>query len=146
MGSTGEALTISDKSPAKSRQAMRRHNKALLVLLGLILVGGVVLYLYRPESLPIPRCPFLQLTGQQCPGCGSLRGIHALLHGDFLQALRLNVMLIPGLLYFALLVLLELLRPYHVTAEQLYGRLAGRTACWIAFALIVSWGVIRNLI
>lgn len=110
-----------------------------------MLVGGVVLYLYSPENLRIPRCPFLQLTGWQCPGCGSLRGIHALLHGDLGRVLQLNVMLIPALLYLALLVLLELTRPQSMRAERLYHRFSGRTASWIIFALIIVWGVGRNL-
>ena len=126
--------------------ATSRHNKALLALLGCLLVGGVVLYLYRPEGLPIPRCPFLQLTGWQCPGCGSLRGIHALLHGDLGRVLQLNVMLLPALVYFTLLVILELLRPYRPQAERLYRSFAGRTACWIIFAIIVVWGIVRNLL
>lgn len=126
--------------------ATSRHNKALLALLGCMLVGGVVLYLYSPESLRIPRCPFLQLTGWQCPGCGSLRGIHALLHGDLGRVLQLNVMLIPALLYLALLVLLELTRLQSMRAERLYHRFSGRIASWIIFALIIVWGVGRNLL
>ena len=126
--------------------ATSRHNKALLALLGCMLVGGVVLYLYSPESLRIPRCPFLQLTGWQCPGCGSLRGIHALLHGDLGRVLQLNVMLIPALLYLALLVLLELTRPHCGRAERLYHRFSGCTASWIIFAIIIVWGIGRNLL
>ena len=126
--------------------ATSRHNKALLALLGCMLVGGVVLYLYSPESLRIPRCPFLQLTGWQCSGCGSLRGIHALLHGDLGRVLQLNVMLIPALLYLALLVLLELTRPHSVRAERLYHRFSGCTASWIIFAIIIVWGIGRNLL
>ena len=126
--------------------ATSRHNKARLALLGCMLVGGVVLYLYSPESLRIPRCPFLQLTGWQCPGCGSLRGIHALLHGNIVRVLQLNVMLIPALLYLALLVMLELTRPHSVRAERLYRRFSGRTASWIIFVLIVVWGIGRNLL
>lgn len=126
--------------------ATSRHNKALLALLACMLVGGVVLYLYSPESLRIPRCPFLQLTGWQCPGCGSLRGIHALLHGDLGRVLQLNVMLIPALLYLALLVMLELTRPHSVRAERLYRHFSGRIASWIIFVLIVVWGIGRNLL
>ena len=126
--------------------ATSRHNKALLALLGCMLVGGVVLYLYSPESLRIPRCPFLQLTGWQCPGCGSLRGIHALLHGNIVRVLQLNVMLIPALLYLALLVMLELTRPHSVRAERLYRRFSGCTASWIIFAIIIVWGIGRNLL
>lgn len=39
-----------------------------------------------------PTCPFLLCTGYYCPGCGSLRAIHALAHLDFATAVQLNVM------------------------------------------------------
>lgn len=48
-----------------------------------------------------PRCPFQAFTGLDCPGCGSMRGTHALLHGDLAGAVSHNLLLIPG----ALLVL-----------------------------------------
>jgi hypothetical protein len=45
-----------------------------------------------------PTCPFLAVTGYYCPGCGSLRAIHALAHGDLLEAVHRNpftVALVP---------------------------------------------------
>ncbi|HRW17640.1 MAG TPA: DUF2752 domain-containing protein [Dermatophilaceae bacterium] len=37
-----------------------------------------------------PPCPFLTLTGLWCPGCGSARALHALLHLDLGTALARN--------------------------------------------------------
>ncbi|GHH62176.1 membrane protein [Streptosporangium violaceochromogenes] len=37
-----------------------------------------------------PPCPFLALTGLYCPGCGGLRAVHALAHGDLVAALGFN--------------------------------------------------------
>ena len=37
-----------------------------------------------------PGCPFFALTGKYCPGCGGLRAIHDLTHGDILAALSSN--------------------------------------------------------
>lgn len=37
-------------------------------------------------------CPFLAITGQPCPGCGGLRAVHALAHGDVVAALSSNVL------------------------------------------------------
>lgn len=39
-------------------------------------------------------CPFLATTGFVCPGCGALRAVHALTHGDLATAWERN----PGLL------------------------------------------------
>lgn len=37
-----------------------------------------------------PRCFLLSAFGIYCPGCGGLRSVHALTHGDLLAALQLN--------------------------------------------------------
>lgn len=38
-------------------------------------------------------CPFNNLTGLYCPGCGMTRGLHQLTHGHFLTALNYNVLI-----------------------------------------------------
>ena len=44
-----------------------------------------------------PSCPFHALTGWLCPLCGSLRAVHALLHGSLLGALTFNPLIVTGL-------------------------------------------------
>src|SRR4029078_9764705 len=39
-----------------------------------------------------PTCPFLALTGFYCPGCGSMRAVHDLVHGDLSGSLARNPM------------------------------------------------------
>jgi hypothetical protein len=39
-----------------------------------------------------PGCPFYALTGKYCPGCGGLRAVHDLTHGDVLAALSSNAL------------------------------------------------------
>jgi hypothetical protein len=49
-----------------------------------------------------PSCPSLWITGFYCPGCGSLRAIHALTEGDLLGAWNMNpalVVALPFLIY-----------------------------------------------
>lgn len=50
---------------------------------------------------PLPVCPTKALLGIDCPGCGSLRMLYSLLHGDLLQAARFNAL---GLLAVVLLL------------------------------------------
>ena len=62
----------------------------IAILLGVGLAMSA-LFLWDPAAGgPFPPCPWLALTGLQCPGCGALRGTHALLHGEVAAAWRLN--------------------------------------------------------
>jgi hypothetical protein len=63
-----------------------------------VVVASVVLYLNNPTEVGwFPPCPFRYFTGLDCPGCGSLRGLHSLLHGNILKAADYNLLLLPAL-------------------------------------------------
>src|SRR5438309_10494082 len=63
-------------------------------------VGAGMLWFFDPASAGIfPSCPLHYLTGLYCPGCGSLRAIHALLHGNLSGACAMNPLTV-GLLHF----------------------------------------------
>ncbi len=74
--------------------------KLLKIALIASVFGGLFLtyFLFNPSlhSFFVP-CPFKYLTGYHCPGCGSQRAIHQLLHGDLLSAFRLNPLMILSL-------------------------------------------------
>ena len=50
-----------------------------------------------------PTCPFLALTGCYCPGCGSLRMVHALSHGHVGEAFGRNALAFVTLPFLAYL-------------------------------------------
>lgn len=50
-----------------------------------------------------PTCPFLALTGCYCPGCGSLRMVHALTHGHVGEAFGRNALAFVTLPFLAYL-------------------------------------------
>src|SRR6266853_1383676 len=57
-----------------------------------------VLYFFSPEQYSFyPRCLLHSWTGLQCPGCGSLRAAHHLLHGQIGAAFRLNPLFVLSL-------------------------------------------------
>lgn len=123
---------------------VRRHPR--LTAVGAIIAVGVVLslyYLIGPSSGLYPRCPFRMLTGLDCPGCGSQRALHALLHGDIASAWRCNALLVAGLPVVALLVSARALRHSHPALER---TLNSQGIILILLIVIVLWTIIRNII
>jgi hypothetical protein len=105
--------------------------------------GSVVLFVFDPATSGLfPPCVFHALTGLHCPGCGSLRALHALLHGDVAQALAFNPLTTAALP----LLLLGFVREARRIAS---GRdLAWRVPAWMIYgllALLVVFGIARNL-
>src|ERR1700751_135031 len=69
---------------------------------------------------PLPVCPTKALLGIDCHGCGSLRMLYSVLHGNFFAAGKFNALAVValGLLVFAY-------------ATWTYGRIVGRRIwCW----------------
>ena len=65
-------------------------------------LGVVMLYTFDPRNPgTYPICPFLGLTGYHCPGCGTLRALHQLLHGNVIGALGYNPLTVLSLPFIA---------------------------------------------
>lgn len=76
------------------------HRLAAPLLLAGGAVGAVVaLRLFDPNQpgSGLPPCPFQALTGLYCPGCGSTRCLHALVHLDLATAMAMNPLLVLSL-------------------------------------------------
>ena len=98
--------TLRDTLGDSVRCAARRPIWWTLVIATLAFAALVFLYFCNPSDVPhFPRCPFLALTGYQCPGCGTLRGIHSLLHFRFRDAWGYNPFLVVSIPMIAALTL-----------------------------------------
>jgi len=114
------------------------------LLCGFVLAAGAVLYLNNPaQSSLFPPCPFRMLTGLSCPGCGSLRGLHQLLHGNAWQAFNLNPLMVsclPFLAYsfFSFMTLAFSQKPF--VARPISSR-----HIWAFLTAVIVFGVLRNI-
>ena len=94
------------------------------------------------QSGHYPTCPFLAVTGYYCPGCGSLRAVHALTHGDIGAAVGLNVLTVVGIVIVAVLWGLWTLRSWR---GQPRTRVAPAWTLYLALGAIVVFWIVRNL-
>lgn len=88
-----------------------------------------------------PLCPFRWVTGLDCPGCGALRAVHALTHGEFGMAADQNVVVVALL---PVLVAGWVLWLARTSAGRPAPTLPPAAGYAVAVSLAVFW-VARNL-
>jgi hypothetical protein len=110
--------------------------------------GAVILYTYKPvESGVYPPCVFHKCTGLHCPGCGTTRALHALLHGRVWAAFRYNALAVLSLPVFAL-VFARYTRTVFAPPDAHPARRRHRRPfdwAWAALVLLLAFWVLRNL-
>jgi hypothetical protein len=137
-----DSATPPGKGPAADDLA-RRRLVFVAITVG-IATAAVVLFLFEPAASSFyPPCLFHYATGLHCPGCGTLRALHCLLHMDLLQAMGRNP-------------LMMLCLPFVAYAYVSYGLLAlrGRSLpgtpgrawlAWAVFGVLTTYWAVRNL-
>jgi hypothetical protein len=89
-----------------------------------------------------PSCPLRALTGWLCPFCGSLRAVHALIHGDARVALALNPLVTAGILTGLAMFVSDVVHP--VRTSRLEGLLTRCFGAW-GLAVGIAFAVLRNV-
>lgn len=123
----------------------RRRLYAGLIVAAAVCVVLAAVWIYRvdPEgSVYSPKCVFYMLTGLKCPGCGSQRAIHALLHLRIGEAFRYNALLVLSIPFLLLLCFSWATRRRF---PVMHARLNGQAVIWTVLAVIITWWIIRNI-
>ena len=120
----------------------QRLHKVVFAGAALLVVGCIYAFVCHRLGWGLP-CLFRLYTGLQCPGCGVSRMCMALLRLDFAGAWAANP---------ALLCLLPMLIAIGVDMTVRYVRTGSanpkgwsQIATWIAIAVLVAFGILRNL-
>lgn len=101
---------------------------------------------YDPETNPIfPKCPFRELTGYKCPGCGSQRAIHDLMHLDISSAFHHNLLLVISIPYILVGAVFDLIKNPTARLAIWRQRLFGVKAILIVLLLIIAFWIGRNI-
>lgn len=118
--------------------------KAALNLLGAAFII-LILYFFNPaQHIVFIPCWFYELTGYKCPGCGGLRASHLILHGNFSEAFRYNILIfffIPPISIFVINNFWILIKEKKLIQIKL-----ADFWVYISLALIIIYWIIRNII
>ncbi|MEB8336809.1 DUF2752 domain-containing protein [Streptomyces endophyticus] len=134
-------VETTDTAPARFG-ALRRLAVPLGVLGGVALAFAYVGAVDPNEPGHYPACPFLQLTGAYCPGCGGLRSAHAVAHGDLAGAFGANALAVVGYALFAVVWTVWAVRAARGRAV---GLALGRAQLWVLGGVVLAFTVVRNL-
>jgi hypothetical protein len=120
-----------------------RRSLIIILAVAALLVFGFIYYALDPSQSDVfPRCTFLTLTGYKCPGCGSQRAIHALMHGDIAGAFRFNALLLISIPWITLCLYAEAQRTRN---PRLYARLNSPLLIWLFLVMVLLWWLLRNI-
>jgi len=125
-------------------------NRAGATAFAALAVGAaIVAHLVSPgRDHWLPKCPFHELTGLWCPGCGSSRAACALSHGNLVEAFRHNVLFLPALAALVWVWCAFALRSFAPsTSERTWTRnpLTRLKHPQYLVVIIVAFWVVRNL-
>jgi len=115
-----------------------------LIIPVIVLVLIPVFYFLDPGEMVIfPKCPFYLFTGCYCPGCGSQRAIHSLVHFRLAEALHQNFLIIPA----ALLILYHCIFRFfnRKFGWKLPDILYNKKTPWIILLIVIVFWIIRNI-
>jgi len=134
------------------KKAVKKYPKIArwtLIIFGFSLLV-VLLFIYRRYNpyewgAYFPKCVFHELTGLECPGCGSQRAIHFLLIGEFMHAIQENILVILAIPYLSLAVFLNRMKHVNNRFAKWHVRWVGRQAIYSILSIILIFWILRNI-
>lgn len=148
------AAPVPSPAPDRSWSARRTRLLAPLVAAGGVLAATGYVALVDPDHPGhYPLCPFKAITGWDCPGCGGLRAVHDLAHGNLAAAVDQNALVVLLVLPIAVVMWLRWMwrawtgnpRPAPRVPASRAGRLWTRWSPYAGLVLMVVFTVVRNL-
>ena len=99
-----------------------------------------LLYIFDPSVCKVfPPCPFYAITGFYCPGCGSQRALHDILHMDLTGAVANNLLVIPAILITVYQLMYLIIKFKHKNI------LYYNSTPWIILGIIIVFWILRNI-
>jgi hypothetical protein len=117
----------------------------VFIFIGVAIIGSLLYFSYDPAYTRLfPPCPLFKFTGLYCPGCGSQRAFHDLLHGDIIQAAGHNLLFVLAL---PLVGFSALVVSHNIFFEKKWKQAVFNSrsfAVTVLFVVLLFW-MLRNL-
>ena len=114
-------------------------NKILLAVLTIVITAFY--FFWNPSKITfLPICPFKQITGYYCPGCGGQRAFHHILHGNLIQAFHDNFLIF----IFSPFLVLKINDEFNNTTFLTFF-LLHKNEIWIFLGFLLCFTIARNL-
>jgi hypothetical protein len=108
-----------------------------------LILAGIYFEINPSQVNFLPKCPLYATTGIYCPGCGSQRATHELLHGHIKGVLQNNVLYFLALLlllYHSIVLLIN-----HFFKTKYESILNYKNTPMIILIVILVFWILRNL-
>ena len=123
---------------------MTRRKAIKIAVIAVIVIAAILVYFsYNPSTSKFfPRCIVYTITGFRCPGCGSQRVIHSLLHGDIRAAWGYNAFMVCILPVFIVYLLNDYTKLIPAKVSKI---LTHRITLLVLLIVVILWFVLRNI-
>ncbi|MEO0404969.1 MAG: DUF2752 domain-containing protein, partial [Bacteroidota bacterium] len=114
-----------------------------LLILG---IGWLIhLFIHDPqESDAFISCPIYSVSGYECPGCGSQRAIHDVMHFRLVDAFKHNAMVLLMLPYIFFGFIYQYLNITEVKKIWIRKNMYGGKIMLLIIAAVLVFGILRN--
>lgn len=123
----------------------KRQLSQILITSATVIIAALLYFYFDARYYSFfPRCIFYTLTGFLCPGCGSQRAVSSLLHGDIMQAVHSNVLVVasfPFILFSYIVSVVNDFRTAPLIQKIFYSPLFVK----VLLAVVIFFFVLRNI-
>lgn len=114
------------------------------MIVTMLVIAFLLTYLFYDPTIHnfFPKCQFLMVSGYKCPGCGSQRAMHALLNGNFLEAIRFNAIFVISIPIVGTYVFGEILKKKYY---NFWKKINSKKVIYSLLFMYITWWVLRNI-
>ena len=117
--------------------------KQAAISITIIAIAIVIYYFFTNSSSFILSCPLYATTGIYCPGCGSQRALHDLLHLNIKGVFKQNLLFIAGLLLVVYQMIIVCVNSFY--NKNLTSLLYHKKAPIVILIVAILFWVLRNI-